>query len=1062
MISLGTGRCARASAQVRVWQGTFSLPVYEEGPPDTNPPFDQLATNRFNYPYTLRTNLTDRRVEHPQRAVFLENEYLKCTVLPDLGGHLYTCLDKINGREMFYANPSIKKANIGYRGAWAAFGMEYNFPVSHNWMSLSPVDFAFAKHEDGSASVMVGNVDRVYGMQWSVEMVLRPKSSVLEQRVVLSNRSDTRHRFYWWNNAGIEVWDDSRVQYPMRFAASHGFTEVQPWPVDELGHDLSVIRNQTDGPVSLFVHGSREPFMGVWNPHTDSGTVHFANYGKLPAKKIWSWGVDSDGLDWRKALSDNDSAYVEVQGGLFRNQETYAFLEPRQAIKFSEYWMPVRGIGGITRANLNGVLYLNREGSSLAIGFNANQTIPGAIVIVSSDRNPVLRENVDLAPDRTWSRKVVLPDAGRKYTAEIRDRSGLVVMRHTEGEYDWTPANEIKIGPQQRHRVPPPESRSEDDWLQLGTNQELNGALLAALDTYKQLLQKFPDSYSGLKAAGRLCAQLLHFDEAARYLQSVHERNTTDAEVAYYLALAYEGLADYTKARTTFEVAYRLPSWRVAAALKLGEIAARSKDFISAKEYLKEALRAVPDDLRTVEELAAVERAAGDSGARSFAQEQFQRFPLSYFLRNELGAVDMQQLANDESRIIRVAAEYMRLGMYDAALPVLSRNYSSPLEGQSEPGASSANGDPMLAYYRAYCREKIGQTATADYAAAAKLSTTYIFPSSAEDLLVLREALHVNASDANAHYLLGTLYFSKGMTDQALAEWKSSQEPKAKIPVLDASMGIALLHEKDDPQGALAAFERGIHKDPKNEAVYAGADQALSMLKRPSAERVKDLEAYPDQKNMPAKLVYELALNLAEAGDFERATSLFRDRFFAREEGGTNVRQVWVEIQLEHALKLAGDGHCEQADAVANGLGAPVREMTFTTDGLDVFAHSARAEYELGKIDAKCGKADRAKQHFEAAAAKTGAGEIVWAWSAAKELPSFDASAWVQRLESALQQANSMSESSSFAGWWAYNEGMIEQSLGHEREAQKKSRKALLLPDRLLSYHLTREALTKP
>ena len=344
------------------------------------------------------------------RAVYLENEYLKCTVLPDLGGHLYTCLDKINGREMFYANPSIKKANIGYRGAWAAFGMEYNFPVSHNWMSLSPVDFAFAKHEDGSASVMVGNVDRVYGMQWSVEMVLRPKSSVLEQRVVLSNRSDTRHRFYWWNNAGIEVWDDSRVQYPMRFAASHGFTEVQPWPVDELGHDLSVIRNQTDGPVSLFVHGSREPFMGVWNPHTDSGTVHFANYGKLPAKKIWSWGVDSDGLDWRKALSDNDSAYVEVQGGLFRNQETYAFLEPRQAIKFSEYWMPVRGIGGITRANLNGVLYLNREGSSLAIGFNANQTIPGAIVIVSSDRNPVLRENVDLAPDRTWSRKVVLPE----------------------------------------------------------------------------------------------------------------------------------------------------------------------------------------------------------------------------------------------------------------------------------------------------------------------------------------------------------------------------------------------------------------------------------------------------------------------------------------------------------------------------------------------------------------------------------------------------------------------------------------------------------------------------
>ena len=70
--------------------------------------------------------------------------------------------------------------------------------------------------------------------------------------------------------------------------------------------------------------------------------MHYADYGDLPGKKIWSWGVDADGLDWRKALSDNDSAYVEVQAGFFRNQETYAFLQPQQTIHFSEYWMPVR------------------------------------------------------------------------------------------------------------------------------------------------------------------------------------------------------------------------------------------------------------------------------------------------------------------------------------------------------------------------------------------------------------------------------------------------------------------------------------------------------------------------------------------------------------------------------------------------------------------------------------------------------------------------------------------------------------------------------------------------
>src|SRR5580765_5489088 len=172
---------ANADAQVRVWQGVLEIPVYEEGAPDSNPPFDQFAGNRFNYPYTLRTEVTDRRVLKKLRAIYLENEYLKCSVLPDIGGHVYTCIDKISGRSMFYDNSSIKKARIGYRGAWAAFGVEFNFPVSHNWVSMSPVNFAYANRADGSTSVIVGNVDRVYGMEWTVELILRPGSTVLEQ-----------------------------------------------------------------------------------------------------------------------------------------------------------------------------------------------------------------------------------------------------------------------------------------------------------------------------------------------------------------------------------------------------------------------------------------------------------------------------------------------------------------------------------------------------------------------------------------------------------------------------------------------------------------------------------------------------------------------------------------------------------------------------------------------------------------------------------------------------------------------------------------------------------------
>jgi hypothetical protein len=124
-------------AQVRVWEDFLNLPTYEEGAPDPNPSFDQFAVDRYSYPYTLRKQITDHRRDHRWRAIYLENEYLKCSVLPDLGGHIYTCIDKISGQPIFYANPSIKKARIGYRGAWAAFGVEFNFPVSHNWVSIS-------------------------------------------------------------------------------------------------------------------------------------------------------------------------------------------------------------------------------------------------------------------------------------------------------------------------------------------------------------------------------------------------------------------------------------------------------------------------------------------------------------------------------------------------------------------------------------------------------------------------------------------------------------------------------------------------------------------------------------------------------------------------------------------------------------------------------------------------------------------------------------------------------------------------------------------------------------
>ena len=1048
-----------AHARVRVWQGTLKLPTYEEGLPDPNPPFDQFTTNRFSYPYTLRNNLTSRRVDHDWRAIYLENEYLKCSVLPDIGGHLYTCIDKISGKSMFYDNPSIKKAAIAYRGAWAAFGIEFNFPVSHNWVTMSPVNFAFATYQDGSASVTVGNVDRVYGMEWSVELVLRPQSTVLEEHVTLSNRSDVRHRFYWWNNAGIEAWDDSRIAYPMRFAATHGFTEVHPWPVDQDGVDYSILRNHLKGPVSMFAHGSRENFMGVWNPHTNTGTVHFAEYESLPAKKIWSWGADADGLDWRKALSDNNSSYLEVQAGLFRNQETYAFLEPRQVIQFSEYWMPVREIGGISRANLAGVANLARTSGKLIAGFNANQPVSKASVAISKNGEPVHHETVDLTPEHAWIHELAGADPQGKYTIDIKDANGALLLHQTEGEYDWTPESEIRVGPQPSYRIPEADKRTHDDWIQFAKEEELNGRLLSAFETYKQVLDRFPESFAAKKSAGRLAASLLQFEEARDLLEAVHARDTTDTEISYYLGIAYDGLDQPAHARTAYEQAERLPGYYSAAALRLSELLARQGDLQGAQRHLSGALRTDPEDLRTIEELVGIEAALGNADrAQTQARTALARFPLSYFLREELNEADLTQLANDSDRVLNLAAEYMRLGLYQKALTVLSRQYPAAVANQAEPGALAPQNHPMVAYFRGYCREKLGQSAIADYSTASKLSTLYVFPRTAEELTVLRAATHANPSDATARYLLGTLYFSRGMTDPAVEEWTKARTVGPQLPVLNASMGLALLHIKNDPVGALSAFRDGVQSDPSNIANYLGMDQALSLLNRPASKRIEALEKYPNLNSAPPPLIFELILNLAESGDFARANSLFHDRFFPREEGGTNVRQVWIEVWLLQALSDAKGKRCDQALNIAHHLGSEVPGLAFTRDGLDQILQSARTNYLLASVYGDCGQPDEAKAKLQAASTPSSPDQVRWARLAAEKLPGFDPKQWQDRLQAAYLQAASRSDTSAYPSWWMYVAGSLATDLGQRQEADFRYRKALLLPDRMLAYHFTRLA----
>src|SRR4029077_12098061 len=104
----------------------------------------------------------------------------------------------------------------------------------------------------------------------------------------------------------------------------------------------------------------------------------------------------------------------------------------------------------------------------------------------------------------------------------------------------------------------------------------------------------------------------------------------------------------------------------------------------------------------------------------------------------------------------------------------------------------------------------------------------------------------------------------------------------------------------------------------------------------------------------------------------------------------------------------------------ARQLGSEVPGLIFTRDGLEPILQSARTNYLLGTVYASCGQADEAKAKFEMASVASSPDQIKWAWLAAKKLPSFSQTQWADRLQAALEQAESRANTSGYPGWWEY------------------------------------------
>lgn len=282
------------------------------------------------------------------------------------------------------------------------------------------------------------------------------------------------------------------------------------------------------------------------------------------------------------------------------------------------------------------------------------------------------------------------------------------------------------------------------------------------------------------------------------------------------------------------------------------------------------------------------------------------------------------------------------------------------------------------------------------------------------------------------------------------------------MPVVHRNLGLALLYD-GQLERAHEVLTEGLAADPSNVEVYLALDQVLGLLGRPPAERVAALERHPGRGAMPPALVFKLVLALVEDGRFDDAERLFPGRFFPREEFGTNPRQVYIEMRLQRALKVAREGRREEAVQIAGHVGDAVPGLPFTDDGMEAFLAGARVQYLLGEVFSLAGDETAARQRWQAAADGHDAyphADAAFVVLARRRLGIGAEEERRAELEAVLAFWNSrLVSGTNFPGANAAGQGYILQALGRDEEARAKLREALLLPDKMMSHYLSRAAL---
>jgi tetratricopeptide (TPR) repeat protein len=932
IIALAVSSSAAQAQAVHAWEGTITIPTYKLGPADPDPPFP-LTNSTPVYPYTVLDDLTDDRAPETYKAIYIENEYLKLTVLPQLGGHLYSIYDKVDHREVLYRNNVVKYGLVGPRGAWISGGMEFSFPFAHTMDTVSPVECALHHNSDGSATVIVGAVDWVSNMHWEIALTLHPNTARVQEDVTLFNSTPQQHLYLFWTNTAVKATNDLQYIYPLRETIDDNpFAVVQSWPVWN-GVDQSWYKNVAPA-MAIFGRDVQRDFFGAYYRDSDYGVVHVANFRQDPGKKIWSWGTAPSGKIWDNILSDKDGSYNEIQSGRFYTQGFREFMEPRQVEKWTEYWYPVHGLkDGFVEATSKlaiNVNYLGENGDKprALLMISPVSGVSGATLVVKQG-GKLLRElhEIHLVPMQTTTYTIPLENveaAKKDLDIQIKSATGESLLHWSaaeplDGNSDFT----ARAGTNLASEIPDsPKTPTEALYLR-GEFLQKTGNLQGALKVYDEVLQRDPENVPALLREAWYHYEAADFGQADGLIAKALHREETNPSIQYAAGVISRAEGRLSLAKDGFWTTIHYGGPPASAFVELGEIEVREGNYVKAADLLKRAISYNPEDAFALADLAVAERLAGNlhdaAEASAKALEIMPLLPYAlaerFQLQQAIGAKATASVQADSSwtsvinsdsqNYLAIASWYHSLGAWQSSDAVL-RFAKASLPAQEI--------SPMFDYYLSSDARQEGQAQEADrYAQTAAASkATSVFPNRLEDFAVLKEALDHNPADEQAQYAMGNFLFAHDRHEEAADLWQKALKEGLGNSVVLRNLGTYEWRVKNDLPSAAGYYSRAIQLSPGEYRLYPDLDEIYEEQGN-TAARTELFQKAPQTVLDRDTVRARHALLFMSQEHYDQALGLLTKHRFKPWEGGVLIHNMYVSAKMENGKKALTEHHPEEA-----------------------------------------------------------------------------------------------------------------------------------------------------